>query len=36
MSRAQVLPGGLPSRARTFLDGMMNHRDRPIISHSRD
>ena len=32
---AQVLPGGLPSGARTFLDGMDNHRDRPIIRDPR-
>lgn len=32
---AQVLPGGLPSGARTFLDSMDNHRDRPIIRDSR-
>jgi hypothetical protein len=32
---AQVLPGGLPSGARTFLDGMNNRRDRPIIRDSR-
>jgi len=32
---AQVLPGGLPSGARTFLDGMNSRRDRLIIRDSR-
>jgi len=32
---AQVLPGGLPSGARTFLDGMDSRRDRPITRDSR-
>jgi hypothetical protein len=30
----QVLPGGLPSGARTFLDGIGIHRDHPI-AHTR-